>query len=694
MHWLRQFAAVEAGHVMSPESLSALHHPGLGLDPAIVEKNVLPTLFDIQTQIKKMKRGKAPGPNQLPTDLLKAGGSVVARQLAAVTTKIALRGTEPLAWRGGRLIPLHKGKLCRSDPAGYRSIFISNYTTKVYHATLRRHLLDAWSSVLTHLQFGGVKGMAGDLAHHCLQAHLAHASAFKLPVGILFVDMKAAFYSVVRQGLFPEGPDAAPFLHAMFRLGISPQHVADLMTTANQDVAISGISPHAVALLKDLLERTFFQVDGVEPVVLTTQGTRPGDPVGDAFFNLAMAVILRKVTDRISVGTSAEWQGQAATVATFDQCSPPPSFAWFEVAFVDDCAVALRAPCNDQLKDLAFLALDALVSEAGSRGLEINFEAGKTELLVHWRGQGSRAIKEAIAADGGTLSVQCGETVVPLRCTFGYKHLGSWVQNTAAHPRDARARLTEARKAWGPLVRPVFRKRCIRLSTKRQLFEALVASRLLYNAHVWTCPAPAAVAHWANGVRSMLYALVTPQLRGMPPFQFSVETICGLAGMITPFDALHVARLRYFARWIVAAPPVLWNLLATVGDGDGTWLYAMKQSFQWFLRFYGSRCPLTASSTILDWITYVSLDQGRIRRAISSCRSYRAQYAFVDVWQAFFLSQMQLDGVRFPDDETSLLPPWCCLDVAWLLSWSCGCVLCFKLWLLLLWWLLWLRLWL
>ena len=190
-----------------------------------------------------------------------------------------------------------------------------------------------------------------------------------------------------------------------------------------------------------------------------------------------------------------------------------------------------------------------------------------------------------------------------------------------------------------------------------------MASRLLYNAHVWTCPAPAAIAHWANGVRSMLYALVTPQLRGMPPFQFSVETICGLAGMITPVDALHVARLRYFARWIVAAPPVLWNLLATVGDGDGTWLYAMKQSFQWFLRFYGSRCPLTASSTILDWITYVSLDhcwKGRIRRAISSCRSYRAQYAFVDVWQAFFLSQMQLDGVRFPDDETSLLPRWQC----------------------------------
>ena len=218
MYWLRQFAAVEAGHVMSKDALMGMHHPGLGLDPATLDKQVIPTLYDVHTQIKKTKRGKAPGPNQLPTDVLKAGGSVFARQLTAVTTKVALRGSEPLAWRGGRLIPLHKGKLCRSDPTGYRSIFISNYTTKAYHACLRRHLMDAWSAALTHLQFGGRKGMAADLAHHCLQAHLAHAAHLKLPAGILFVDMKAAFYSVVRQGLFPDGPDATSFLYAMFQM--------------------------------------------------------------------------------------------------------------------------------------------------------------------------------------------------------------------------------------------------------------------------------------------------------------------------------------------------------------------------------------------------------------------------------------------------------------------------------------------
>jgi hypothetical protein len=135
----------------------------------------------------------------------------------------------------------------------------------------------------------------------------------------------------------------------MYKMGITPDHVAHLMETAVDDVAVSGISGHALALLKDLLERTHFHVDGVNAFVLTTQGTRPGDPVGDAFFNLAMAVILRKVTDTIATCTEATWEGQAGTITSFDGLHAPAAFAWFEIAFVDDCAVAMRAPTNDML---------------------------------------------------------------------------------------------------------------------------------------------------------------------------------------------------------------------------------------------------------------------------------------------------------------------------------------------------------
>lgn len=86
-------------------------------------------------------------------------------------------------------------------------------------------------------------------------------------------------------------------------------------------------------------------------------------------------------------------------------------------------------------------------------------------------------------------------------------------------------------------------------------------SRLTYNTHVWSVISEDAVCTWANGIRAMLYPMVRPLLRGLPPFQFGVETLAGLAGLLSPRDTLHVVRLRYFQRWIRRVPPVLWNLL-------------------------------------------------------------------------------------------------------------------------------------
>lgn len=166
------------------------------------------------------------------------------------------------------------------------------------------------------------------------------------------------------------------------------------------------------------MERTYFQVDGVDPVVLTTQGTRPGDPVGDAFFNLAMAVIMKQVTERIADNTDATWEGCAATVDSFASSSAPSAFAWFEIAFVDDCAIAMRAPCNDQLETLASVAIVAVRNEAYKRRLLLNFEVGKTEFMVHWRGTGTRAFKEKVAQNSNAIHIAVGGETLALHCTL------------------------------------------------------------------------------------------------------------------------------------------------------------------------------------------------------------------------------------------------------------------------------------
>lgn len=124
-------------------------------------------------------------------------------RLQHLTTKIVAHCKEPLTWKGGQLIPLSKGKDDAMDPTGYRSIFISDSTAKMFHTTMRNYLVGIWETGIQFLQLGGRRHMGVDFAHHFLQAHRHWTHCQRLPCAYLFFDIKSAFYSVLRQVLFP-----------------------------------------------------------------------------------------------------------------------------------------------------------------------------------------------------------------------------------------------------------------------------------------------------------------------------------------------------------------------------------------------------------------------------------------------------------------------------------------------------------
>ena len=210
---------------------------------------------------------------------MKAGNMATARIFAPLYTKIVAHTKEPLLWKGGYVAPLFKkGRM--ACPSSYRSIIISNFSAKIYHSSLRKHLVDVWASSIQNLQMGGRPKSGTDNAHLWLQAHESWAAFHGLVNGYVFFDLKSAFYMVLRQAL-TEVPDQDDFtFHALVRLGIQPQEVAKLLETAQADNATAGLSQHADYLIKDALTNTFFQVRGSQEVVKTHRGTRPGDPLG------------------------------------------------------------------------------------------------------------------------------------------------------------------------------------------------------------------------------------------------------------------------------------------------------------------------------------------------------------------------------------------------------------------------------
>ena len=496
---------------------------------------------------------------------------------------------------------------------------------------------------------GGRKGLGCDSAHHIIQTHVAYGQTSKHPSAILFVDFKSAFYSVLRQGLFQDDMDATSFMIAMHRLGIHPQQVDTLLQHARSEAAISNIPPHAMRLLHDMLQATCFEMEGLSEVAVTTRGTRPGDPIGDIAFNIVMAALLKDVSESIRP-SQAVWEGAPAAVKDFTHVGLPAPFAWAEVAYVDDLALLLRAPTNSQLLDLAHVAAIAVFQAAHCRGLELTVGEGKTELLWALRGEGKKKLQMQAAHDHGSVPVTLPDQDQPLLLpvVLAYKQLGTWVQNDAKPLRSVRARLHAARQAWGPLVRPFLSKRGVLHKTKTQVFESLVLSRYLSNAHTWSLVSQSQLNEWEAGLRPMLYALARPFLRGQPPFTLDVEVLCGLCNLLAPSDMLHLARLRYLKRLLQHCPAILWQLLHATASSDGSWLARLQDSFQWLCRFSGAHFGFSSNTHLHDWCSFVAIDarwKGRLRRAMASCRRYRAENAKHAVWEIWLQNSLTRFGV-------------------------------------------------
>ena len=77
------------------------------------------------------------------------------------------------------------------------------------------------------------------------------------------------------------------------------------------------------------------------------------------------------------------------------------------MTFVDDCAVLLHAVSNERLLHILKHTIQAFTQAAAKRGLQVNFEEGKTEVLWNVLGKGAKALKQDLLAAGNVLQWQC-----------------------------------------------------------------------------------------------------------------------------------------------------------------------------------------------------------------------------------------------------------------------------------------------
>jgi hypothetical protein len=97
-----------------------------------------PSVFEIEMAIEKLKTYKSPGIDQIPAELIKAGGSKICSEIHKLINSIWNKEKLPEQWKESIVVPVYK-KGDKTDCSNYRgvSLFINYIQNSIKHPSVK-----------------------------------------------------------------------------------------------------------------------------------------------------------------------------------------------------------------------------------------------------------------------------------------------------------------------------------------------------------------------------------------------------------------------------------------------------------------------------------------------------------------------------------------------------------------------------
>ena len=234
--WRRHFGQMEGGQPTTPKELWQEHQDQLTRRPFTqLTTSDLPTLQELEMQLRKAPIGKSCGLDAIPGELLHSACPHLATFLWPLLLKVASRIQEPLQWKGGQLVALHKGKHSPMECSSYRAILVSSALGKSMHGVFRARTMPYLQREATHLQFSVHPHAMVSMAAHCIRLAQGKAKHRSLSDYTLFVDIVSAYYTLLRQHCVDLSWHDEDIICLLRRLGIEDTHiesVAEMLSSA------------------------------------------------------------------------------------------------------------------------------------------------------------------------------------------------------------------------------------------------------------------------------------------------------------------------------------------------------------------------------------------------------------------------------------------------------------------------------
>ena len=152
---------------------------------------------EVRTGLRKVKKGKARGPDDIPVEAWIALGNKGVKFLMKFFNRL-LRGEKmPDEWRRSVLVPLYKGKGDIKECGNYRGITLMSHTMKLWERIIEARIRK--EVTIAEQQFGFMPGRSTTDAIFCLRMLLEKWTEGQKEGHCAFIDLEKAYDRVPRE---------------------------------------------------------------------------------------------------------------------------------------------------------------------------------------------------------------------------------------------------------------------------------------------------------------------------------------------------------------------------------------------------------------------------------------------------------------------------------------------------------------
>jgi len=158
--------------------------------------NYVSTVF-VRKQLKRLKRKKATGVDELTTSMLKDCAEAVTPVVTHIINMSLKVGTFPSLWKQARVIPIHKSGSV-DTPGNYRPISVLPVLSKIIERVAQVQLMDflETNNLINAEQFGYRKNRSTEEAAVKLCDDIRNFANDGLLTGAIFIDLSRAFDTI------------------------------------------------------------------------------------------------------------------------------------------------------------------------------------------------------------------------------------------------------------------------------------------------------------------------------------------------------------------------------------------------------------------------------------------------------------------------------------------------------------------